>query len=438
MAHLNFALKINVFGKAQKPRWRLVFACLLLLSFGLSFLINILTHGAVFSAYYFSELDSGMDFFNSMIYTVGRTPYLVYGTLYPPLANLIYYLLQNCVPREQVATWPDISWEKMYEHRGQEMDLRVHSSSLMLFILFTLLVVLGLFFLVYRMVQQRTSHPGLVALSFLLTTGMIFSLDRGNIVILSVLCSLFFVCFWQDDRWWMRELALLALAFSAGLKLYPALLGVLLLQAREWKRALRAVLYGVLSFFLPFFAFHGVDSIRKFFQALLRFNQYDPTTAPCGLSSLQISNALMSLADVYDRTAGFQAARIFAYAALIVGVVLCCFWKNRWKSVALLSLLMIVVPGQSMNYTLLNLLLPAALLFAGSDQETGRWRNFYLVIFFFAFAILPWQFIVLPARVYTLTTANLAVQIAVLVLVCTLLLDGLTEQLLRFRERRAK
>jgi len=47
--------------------------------------------------YYHDNIDdTGMDFYNSMIYVRGRTPYTKFDTLYPPLANLFLLVaLQN-------------------------------------------------------------------------------------------------------------------------------------------------------------------------------------------------------------------------------------------------------------------------------------------------------------------------------------------------------
>ena len=49
-----------------------------------------------------------------------------------------------------------------------------------------------------------------------------------------------------------KEAALLFIAFADGLKLYPAILGVLYLAEKRYREAGRLVVYGVVLFFLPF------------------------------------------------------------------------------------------------------------------------------------------------------------------------------------------
>ena len=70
----------------------LIWAIILCNSLTLFFLYK--THGEIFSEIFFNDsLDTGMDFFHSIEYTRGRAPYDLFETLYPPLANLFFYII---------------------------------------------------------------------------------------------------------------------------------------------------------------------------------------------------------------------------------------------------------------------------------------------------------------------------------------------------------
>lgn len=98
----------------------------------------------------------------------------------------------------------------------------------------------------------KTSY--IMCFGIIFNYGMLYAYERGNIVIYSFICSMMFVFFQNSKNKYMREIALMSLAFAAGLKIYPAFLGCLLYN-KEYKRAIRTVIYGIIMFIVPFFAF---------------------------------------------------------------------------------------------------------------------------------------------------------------------------------------
>ena len=49
--------------------------------------------------------DTGMDFFNSLAEAASGEPYTQFKTLYPPLANLLFFLLGKSVPEDVSSKW---------------------------------------------------------------------------------------------------------------------------------------------------------------------------------------------------------------------------------------------------------------------------------------------------------------------------------------------
>lgn len=99
------------------------------------------SRGALLHRFFFYDVtDTGMDFFHSIEYMRGRMPYGQFDTLYPPLANLFFYVLYLLVPKTQSATWTE-SFISSLNMKGTERDLRLQQATMMLFIVFVIVVV---------------------------------------------------------------------------------------------------------------------------------------------------------------------------------------------------------------------------------------------------------------------------------------------------------
>ena len=106
-------------------------ACLAVLLLAL-----LASRGTLLHRFFFYDVtDTGMDFFHSIEYMRGRMPYGQFDTLYPPLANLFFYVLYLLVPKTQSATWTE-SYISSLNMRGTERDLRLQQATMMLFVVF--------------------------------------------------------------------------------------------------------------------------------------------------------------------------------------------------------------------------------------------------------------------------------------------------------------
>lgn len=244
-------LKINIFNCRS---WRIdelfvvvTFFCVLIL-LG----TTIITHGENTSHFFFhDEIDTGMDFFNSIVYLKGNAPYKLYSTLYPPLANAFFAILFSCVPKRISAFWPT-SFEESVEMRQTKMDLRFYQQPILLFVFFIISCIILLLYICQKILKENMMS---VFASMVFSYGMIMAVERGNIVILSLVFSYLFIIGRKSNNLIKRELSYVSLAIAAGLKLYPALYGILLLKEKKWKEAIRTFIYGCLALVLPCFLF---------------------------------------------------------------------------------------------------------------------------------------------------------------------------------------
>ena len=198
-------------------------------------------------------------------------------------------------------------------------------------------------------------------------------------LLLSSLLLFGFTALKDSKEAWKREAAIPLLAVAAGLKLYPAVFGLLYLQERRWKEAARLTVYGLFLVFFPFIFFGGFRKI------------------PCQLYNFKaISNEIVlgdlrsaTYATVFYRTEnGDVPCRFcwlpggwfrFFFFLLSCGCVL--LQKVLWKKMVSLSGIMIFFPVWSGSYTLIYLTLPLVLFLAEKKEEVTGFDILYQVFF---------------------------------------------------------
>ena len=294
-------------------------------------------HGDIFSCIFFHDtLDTGMDFFHSIEYTYGRQPYLYWGTVYPPLANLFFYILFRLIPLSDSAQWADTFIDSVVA-RGTYQDLRVYQAPMILFMAFIILISVLITYIIQIYIKNEKKSM-LCSFCMLLSYGILCGFERGNIILLAFLCTMFFVLFRNSENKYVRELSLILLAVAAGIKLYPAIYGVLLLYDKQYKRAIRTVIYGIILFVFPMFAFkEGIHGFSIFFKILFSFSSIDRIS----IEGFSLTNICNSFALIINENA-FNKIDISMYLNAMGKVsAFCCSnsvdWcsllKNEWKRI---------------------------------------------------------------------------------------------------------
>lgn len=104
-------VKSNKHREIEKHRFRLNLAPISVFSVTGIFAMCVLaccflfSHGELIEHYFFYDTrDTGMDFFHSLEYVRGMAPYALFNTLYPPLANLLFYVLYMVIPGGGIGT----------------------------------------------------------------------------------------------------------------------------------------------------------------------------------------------------------------------------------------------------------------------------------------------------------------------------------------------
>ena len=322
-----------------------------------------ISHGTYFAElFFYDDLDTGMDFFHSIEYTKGRVPNEKFNNLYPPLANLCFYVLFKLIPDSQSEMWTDTgNYLDIVYARGTGIDLRVHQPSLMLFLLLVMFVSVTLLLLVTKIIPNNP-YAVEIGICMLFSYGILYAIERGNIIALAVLCSMFF-CFFKDSpNRIVKEAALILLAFAAGIKIYPAVFGILLLYDRRYREALRTVIYGILTFFLPTFAFkEGINGIKMTIPHLLEYKG----RVAFSMEGYSVDKIFSTVIIIFQQILHFEIneemmnavlPKCNTIAALLI-LLLGFFLKKNWEKMLVCSLAIIIYKSQS-TYILCFLLIP--------------------------------------------------------------------------------
>lgn len=302
------------------------------------------------------------DFTNVILYAMDLDPYhSPYGVdaehAYLPLSYLI--------------TYPFVSLLDPGDSRSFTMW---HSPLLMNCIqLFFTLITVTVFIQFYEMTEGTKRTKFLVAVLLICSRLYLFSVERGNLMLLAFSFILFFLMQYNSKSKLLRELAFLALAAAAALKLFPAAFGLLLLYEKRYREALRLMLYGALVCFLPFLLLKGGFSNLPVFWENMQAN----VVAYTGEGNCNLSSLIFPYAE--------NRPYLFLLSTAATGLITASLLLNyliepyRWRKLLSLSMMMIMLPSHSATYNML-ILLPAIVLFLNEKQH-GKFDWTYLPLF---------------------------------------------------------
>lgn len=352
--------------------------------FALLFIIN--PTGAQANIFFNKTGDFFADCFNVMDMSSGRNPYWFglddpapaeHG--YPPLCYLICYFLAR------FNRYPELG----------ALDAQ-HTTLGMTMVVLTLIVTSVVFFVLLRKAYRKSGVLGfLLPASLLLSSVFLFSVERGNMVLLAAVMLFIFILGYRSDDKVIFELSLIALAIATGLKGYPAILGLLLIFDRKYLAALRCALYAIVLIFLPFLFFIGGFSNISIWLSNISLNSqvYGADTPIFGLGLF--SAGFGDPATAATVKADLDMVNKVLCVLALIGVF---FMKKQWKRVLLLLLVLVCVQTNSSRY--LGLYLFVGIVFFFDEEEHGGADWVYLLLFL---AFLN------PLQVVTSSGANLSV-----------------------------
>lgn len=393
---------------------QMVFFILMLVSLLLFAIGIVLTRGqALINLLHQDDRDTFMDLFNNL--SCPRNAYSL-GASYPPAAILLYGVLAHSVPSHLRDAF----------NPSNHYVIRDSQAGLMLYVVLLIIFLLVFSFFFKKIVCGSCVQQEIALWCVLLSVPFLFSYERANLVLFSLIFTLIYIWGFDREEPWIRWLAFLSLSLAAAIKIYPAVLGLLLVRERRWKDTSILVCMGALVFMLPFLFFDGgISNVFAMIHNLTVASDIMATT------SFGIKHDLSNFLNFLTYTTGIPFA---SFSTVLVVILMCSVCvvvvmhprMPLWRAVTLLSSLMILVPGFSYTYTLLFMAPPLALFLRDAGKDPTYIRSDCLSAVFFAALFAP---LVMPELVdvsgvmqrYYLTPVTLMENIALLVLVIGLL-----------------
>lgn len=374
--------------------------------------MGVLSNGVTVSNLLFNKDDVFMDFFNSVVDCSGDA-YGESGVIYPPLVVLFYKFCSMFFNIDSM----------------KASEVRETSLGMIIFVCFTIVSYILFAKLIYKYKNGSFANKSLFAFFTLFSFPMIYLIERGNIIVLVLPLLLYFVNEYDSDVKYKRHLAYICLAISVAIKIYPVFFGLLLLKKKKnFKNILLCIFYGAVFFFVPFIFVGGFSQLGVLIHNILY------TSSMFGSKGfgfkVSISNTFSLFGHVFNHVRLFETAgTVFLIITVLAGLFLILFnkWNEDWKIYAVISLIIILVPGFSYIYSVAYMIIP--LLFFLNKKET-KWIDYIYSLLFIA------QFIFLVAKTDELfpsfnsaelncNIATVVESIALLAMLVLLYLDGI-------------
>lgn len=357
------------------------FSFSILLSFFIFIISNIITRGKTLNyILFYDSTDTFMDFYNSVYDVSARDP-ISRGCLYPPLCYMIFYMFNRFIPINIIeSTW--------YYFPGGHSINWFQGINIAFFLFFSISLII-----MYDILNRTTKGSNLskkfFAFAVILSAPFLFQIERGNIIIISIIFAYIFCFYYNSENKIIKELALIALAISAGIKLYPAILGLILIKEKMFKEAIRCIIYGLCFFCLPFVFFGGFGQIGAYFYNLYGASSF--MKSAMGYSyKINFSSTIEVILSLFNNTSDILYISNYIVIALIVLTVICIIInKEKWKIQALIILIIIGLPPFSYIYALIFMIIPLAKLY--NKDKYSKFDFIYWILFIFLYIYIPFQ-----------------------------------------------
>lgn len=284
--------------------------------------------------------DRFMDFFNSIRDARDGRVYDQRGVIYPAFINCFFWGVSVCLP------FLDEGWGVPEMHAS--------AASHIAYIAFIALCVLFYWIILSKAFPQQKKMKLLLFSATFLSMPMLWALERGNVLIASVLCVISFILLKDHENKKIRELGFVLLAVATAIKIYPALFILLLLFEKRYKELIRTAIYIFVLLILPFVFYDGYTGLAYVAKSIFRFVDFH---------NIKESQAYAtSLAEYLKR---FQitlpsAAILLTY---VFYVILLIFSKKTYAKCLMITLIILNMSGSQIIYNSLYLLIPIMALF---------------------------------------------------------------------------
>ena len=343
-----------------KKMYEIIFICSVAAGI-LAWVIGLLysgTLGEQLDIFFLKTNNFFADITNVIGYSAHRNPYNETYYMgpperaYPPIVYMMAYFLSRIVDMQP------------YFDRNFFFDLYKDTRMLMILIIVITINVIAIYELIRSYKNGNSAIKIITGFIICLSMPMLYTVERGNFMLMTVFFELFYIFNYDSENKIRRELALIALALAAAIKLTPAVLGILLLYNKQWKEAIRVVIYGMIFGILPFLFFDGgfANISTMFDNAKLNLEQYQSTEGTTIMSAL-VSFGVEASKNMIDK--------VQVYTYILAAILLCMslFYKEKWEVIMAVCMVLIVTPSHSGYYCILYII-PAVVAFLNAKEHS--------------------------------------------------------------------
>lgn len=367
--------------------------------------------GIQLNVFFLKLNDFFADFFNIMRYISDKDPYFnttngYTDKVYFPFAYMVLYPF-SCLDSYSTMSLAD-AWSS-----------KIGIMSCLIFTLGSLAVL----FVSLSSLYGKNKYKLWVFSMLFLSSITLFSIERGNIAIITAGCIVSFLALYKSPVKSYRIIALFFLCIAATLKVYPVLLGILLLKDKNYKAILFCSIVTLLLVFIPFSFFeHGFSNVQQLINNLqLNTNNYGPElnfprfSLPnliyVGSRVVNLPNNLMQLL--------IAVSQITVVALSLVSIALVFFVKDRWKEIALIIFVIIQFPTNSAIYCGLYFFPVIVLFLIKNEYKKLDW----IFIILFCVFLNPFQLFVISNTSINYILSNVSILIMWIITIGTSLID---------------
>lgn len=363
----------NTFNReyTENPIFTL-FLAILLLFFVMFILAAIITGGESILSVLIKE-DTFMDHFNSIMDSSDR-PYSRGEVIYPPLATIFYIIIGNIT-----IPFVDVTGDLT---AGMLRDSQMGIMSLILLIL---VVFYALHLIYHRIMKVNDIKKELMFLFLiLLSYPFLFAVERGNNILLALVFSFLFLLGYRSENRIIRYTSYFALGCAAGLKLYPAILALLIVRDRRYKEAAICMSIVAATVLLPFVFTDGNPIMLM--DTIFSYTNTHPGSFNINQLSLAVFQDFFGFSHETGSIIGFTITSVFTI--LSFAVILFDRRMKFWKILALLSCNLVLGFGLGCPYQMIYMTMPI-LFFLVSEKEMTKENLFFTICFAMTMALIP-------------------------------------------------
>ncbi len=357
------------------------------------YLMAVATDGYGFSSLFCPDAAKKWfsDFFESVRDSAAPDVYTARKVFYPPFSVLLLRCLSYVINSQSFVGTGEISLRIMHN------DFALY----MLYFLFAVFNILITQKLIELYLRREDLKIEAVVLSYMMVFSYpsIYELERGNTTMLTLALTMFFLLFRDNRNPLVREFSYASLAFASGLKIYPAVFGLLLLFEKRYKDALRLIIYGLLIFVLPAIIIcisdhiTIIDMLSSVFGNFSNFS--DKRHAEFDFSNVDVSDVVILISNLISKRTGNETNEallsVFLRVAFVItevmGLCAAYFAPKRWQKAFFLTFLFLNVATLSSSYLLQFVIIPFLLFISGKEKHKPIDWIYFLC---FCVFLIPW------------------------------------------------